>query len=191
MRYLSLLVVMLLLGCSLLTLTGQAAGAWEVKWSETRPTTDGDVLTIFLASETWNRTNFHYHWGSGPIYENYTNNLQFTATTLVHGDGDTHTLRLYDIDDLAWVTLKGDEVLRVESNGKTAANGTATVTIPDGAHLLRVHWRERCCSASIGLHLPEKLYTPGEKNDNQTPGFGVAAFTCAAVLAIFLSRYGQ
>jgi len=183
MRYLPLLLAAALLLCSSLALA-DGDRAWEVKWYETRPKTGGGVYTVFLASESWTETNFHYSWGGGRIYENYTNNLQFTATTLVYGDGDTHTLELYDVDDLAWVTLDGDEILRVEMTGDRPANGTAQVTIPEGQQLLRVNWREDCCSASVGFHMPEELYTPGEDSDSQAPGFGGAVL--AAAVALYL-----
>lgn len=191
MRYLPLLLVAFLLCCPALTQAGDTSRSWEVKWYETRPKADGGVFTVFLASETWTETNFHYSWGGGRIYENYTNNLQFTATTLVYVDGASHTLRLYDVDDEAWVTLAGDEILHVTMEGNTAANGTTTVTIPEGTHLLRVYWRETCCSASVGFHLPEALYTSNtstENDDAQTPGYGVAALLCAVCLALVFHR---
>jgi len=188
MRYLPVVLILLLLCFSLLTLADDGSRAWEVKWYELHPKTGGGYMTVFLSSESWAETNFHYHWGGGRIYENYTNNLQFTATTLIYGDGDTHTLELYDVDDLAWVTIAGDEVLRVEMTDDVPANGTAEVTIPEGDHLLRVHWREECCSASVGFHMPEELYTPSDDSTNQAPGFTWAAMTAAIALYLLWRR---
>ena len=181
MQYLTVVLILLLICFSSLALADDSSRAWEVKWYELRPKADGGYMNVFLSSENWMDTNFHYHWGTHRIYENYTNNLQFTATTLVYGDGDVHTIELYDVDDMAWVTIAGDEVLRVEMTGDVPASGAAEVTIPEGGHLLRVYWREECCSASVGFRMPEELYTPAGEGENQAPGFTGAVLTAAIV----------
>ncbi|HHH78134.1 MAG TPA: hypothetical protein ENL18_02855 [Thermoplasmatales archaeon] len=191
-------MVLLLLVCSFQSGHASAAGdtsRWEVKWHKNYKTVNNTTFGVFIGSEYWNETSFYHNWGGHRVYEKYTDNIGFEATTQIYSGGGKYELRLYDVDDYAWVTLDGKEVLRVEKKGDEPGNGSVNLEISKGQHMLKVNWEEECCKASIGFAAPDELFNKDNVNNTQnknTPGFETAATAGTIVIAtIFLSLRRQ
>lgn len=167
----------------LLPAAAQEPAHWEVKWYRVRATTDGGEFRVFLGSEQWNHTSFHFDWGSHRIYGTHTDNVVFVATTTIYSSGGSYRFKLYDVDDTATVTIDGEEILTASASNDVPGQKIVNYYLDRGSHLLRVEYREICCTASIGFDIPDELFEKDKSDAGDTPGFtGILA--AAALLAV-------
>ncbi|MEA2054159.1 MAG: hypothetical protein U9O96_03440 [Candidatus Thermoplasmatota archaeon] len=131
-KFVVLIAIIVLISCS--TQLSHLSDAddtshWEVKWYKIYNTVNNSTFRVFVGSESWDKKSFYYNWDGYKVYENYTDNIGFEATALIHSEGGEYELRLYDVDDYAWVTVDGKEMLRVEKDDK-AGEGIVKLNNP-------------------------------------------------------------
>ena len=132
-----------------------AGNYWDVEWYKVSPDRyevrkngiEVHEFEEFLGSEKWQAGNFYYDWGKGIVYnEEYWDYIGFIATTKIYSEGGNYTFILYDVNDVAILSIDGEEIICTDDEASVNLNISA------GSHTLQIRWEEHCCYASIGFY---------------------------------------